>query len=329
MSSSAERDRLHQAVLRHVAFSLGATVDALSPRERFLALALAVRDRMIERLLQTEERYRRADAKRLYYLSMEFLIGRSLVNNLVNLGLLEPARAVLAEMGVSLADLDECEPDAALGNGGLGRLAACFLDSLATLGMPGFGYGINYEYGLFRQEIRQGEQVEKADNWRTYATPWEIERDQDAVVVPLYGRVEHAADRARRLQPDVAGLEGRRRRPARHAHPRLRRPHRQHPAPLLRPRLPGRGHGGLQPGRLLPRRPAEGAVGNDLQSPLSAAPSSPPAASCVSSRNIFSPPAPSATSSAATGATMRPSTPSPTRSPSSSTTPTRRWRSRS
>ncbi|HVS37764.1 MAG TPA: glycogen/starch/alpha-glucan phosphorylase [Gemmataceae bacterium] len=201
MPFDAERDRLHQAVLRHISFSLGSTADALSPRERFLALALSVRDRMIEHMIQTEHRYRQADAKRLYYLSMEFLMGRSLVNNVVNAGLLEPARALLGQMGASLGDLDESEPDAALGNGGLGRLAACFLDSLATLGMPGFGYGINYEYGLFRQEIHNGEQVEKADNWRTYYTPWEIEREQDAVVIPLYGRIEDARDRTGGYNP--------------------------------------------------------------------------------------------------------------------------------
>jgi starch phosphorylase len=201
MSSDSERDRLHQAVLRHATFSMGSSVDALTPRERFLAVALAVRDRMIEHMLQTDHRYRQAGAKRLYYLSMEFLIGRSLVNNLVNVGLLEQARVLLREMGASLGDLDEREPDAALGNGGLGRLAACFLDSLATLGMPGFGYGINYEYGLFRQEIHHGEQIEKADNWQTYYTPWEIEREQDAVIVPLYGRVERAADRSGAYNP--------------------------------------------------------------------------------------------------------------------------------
>ena len=201
MSSDADRDNLRQAVQRHVTYSLGATVEAMSPRERFLAIALAIRDRMIERQLDTKRRYDQADAKRLYYLSMEFLIGRSLVNNLVNLGLLEPARAALADLGISLADLEDSEPDAALGNGGLGRLAACFLDSLATLGLPGYGYGINYEYGLFKQEIRHGEQVEKADNWRTYFTPWEIERPHDAVIVPLYGRVEHAADRTGAYNP--------------------------------------------------------------------------------------------------------------------------------
>src|SRR5262245_3621727 len=180
---------LNQSLLRHVTYSLGTTPDQLSPRERFHAIALAVRDRMIEQLLQTEQRYRRADAKRLYYLSMEFLIGRSLHNNLANLGLLDECRAVLGELGVNLSDVEENEVDAALGNGGLGRLAACFLDSLATLGLPGFGYGINYNYGLFKQEIKNGEQVEKPDNWRTYYTPWQIQRPQDTVVVPVYGRI--------------------------------------------------------------------------------------------------------------------------------------------
>src|SRR5262249_17930015 len=97
--------------------------------------------------------------------------------------------------------IEESEVDAALGNGGLGRLAACFLDSLATLDMPGFGYGINYEYGLFRQEIKNGQQVERPDNWRTHPSPWQIERPQEAVLVPLYGRVEHATDRSGGYNP--------------------------------------------------------------------------------------------------------------------------------
>jgi starch phosphorylase len=102
---------------------------------------------------------------------------------------------LFAELGLNLDEVEDCEVDAALGNGGLGRLAACFLDSLATLGLPGYGYGINYEYGLFKQEIRNGEQVERADNWRTFATPWTIERPQEAVLVPLHGRIEHGTDR--------------------------------------------------------------------------------------------------------------------------------------
>ena len=198
---AATASSLQQAFQRHVTHSLGSTVELLAPRERFLAVALAVRDRMIDALLETNKRYDDADCKRLYYLSMEFLLGRSLRNNLVNLGLLDEARKLLADLGLNLDELEDCEVDAALGNGGLGRLAACFLDSLATLGLPGFGYGINYEYGLFKQEIRNGEQVEKADNWRTFATPWTIERPQEAVLVPLHGRIEHATDRSGQYNP--------------------------------------------------------------------------------------------------------------------------------
>jgi len=194
-SESAAQSEMRQAILRHVTYSLGARVEQVPPREMFPAVALAVRDQLVERLLQTHERYQQADAKRLYYLSMEFLVGRSLRNNLVNLGLLEPCRQALAGLGIDFDEVEENEVDAALGNGGLGRLAACFLDSLATLDMPGFGYGINYEYGLFKQEIQNGEQVEAPDNWRTYHSPWMIERPQDAVLVPLYGRIEHGRDR--------------------------------------------------------------------------------------------------------------------------------------
>jgi starch phosphorylase len=199
--ASTDTSAWTQAVQRHVTYSLGAAPGELSPRELFHAAALAVRDRAVEVMLQTEQRYRRARAKRLYYLSLEFLIGRSLDNNLANLGLRDAFRSALAQMGADLGAIEEAEVDAALGNGGLGRLAACFLDSLASLGLPGFGYGINYDYGLFRQEIRNGEQIEQPDNWRTYTTPWEIQRPQDAVVVPLYGRVEHARDRTGNYNP--------------------------------------------------------------------------------------------------------------------------------
>ncbi len=195
------KDQLREAALRHITYSLGTSPDQLSPREAFRAVALAVRDRVIDGMLATQQRYRRAGAKKLYYLSLEFLIGRSLHNNLANLGLVEPARAVLRDLGFDLDDVEDTEVDAALGNGGLGRLAACFLDSLATLDLPGFGCGINYEYGLFRQEIRNGQQVEKPDNWRSSDTPWEIERPEDVVVVPLYGHVEHVTDRAGNYSP--------------------------------------------------------------------------------------------------------------------------------
>ncbi len=196
-----DHDSLRESILHHVNYSLGLSAAGLSPREAFRAVSLAIRDLMVGRSLSTEATYQSTDAKRLYYLSLEFLIGRSLRNNLVNLGLLNTCREVLLELGVDFSDVEEHETDAALGNGGLGRLAACFLDSLATLGMPGFGYGINYEYGLFRQEIRDNQQVERPDNWRTYDTPWQIQRPQDAVLVSLYGHVEHAMDRQGRYNP--------------------------------------------------------------------------------------------------------------------------------
>jgi starch phosphorylase len=192
---------LKENILRHITYSLGTRLDQISPREAFAAVALAVRDRLVEGRLATQQRYHRAGAKRLYYLSLEFLIGRSLANNLINLGLWGPCRAALTELGLDLHAVTETEVDAGLGNGGLGRLAACFLDSLATLNLPGFGYGINYDYGLFRQEIREGEQVEKPDSWRTYASPWEIERPARAVLVPLYGRIEHGTDRLGNYNP--------------------------------------------------------------------------------------------------------------------------------
>lgn len=189
---SFDAAEFRRALLHHVKYSLGSTIEELSPREVFRAVALAIRDRMVDHLLETERRYQAANAKRLYYLSMEFLIGRSLRNNLDNLQLWETCAKVLKDLGFKLEDIEDAEVDAALGNGGLGRLAACFLDSLATLGLPGFGYGINYEYGLFKQEIRRGEQIERPDPWRMYSTPWEIARPHEAVIVPVYGRVEHS-----------------------------------------------------------------------------------------------------------------------------------------
>jgi starch phosphorylase len=196
-----EKKSLLPLILKHITYSLGTTLDQITPRGKFQAVALALRDQIIERQLATERRYREAGAKRLYYLSMEFLIGRSLDNNLVNLGLRDTCLEAIHELGWSLEDVEGAEVDAALGNGGLGRLAACFLDSLATHDYPGYGYGINYDYGLFKQEIRQGEQVERPDNWKTYATPWLIERQQDTVFIPAYGHVEHGTDRQGRYNP--------------------------------------------------------------------------------------------------------------------------------
>ena len=141
---------LQESIQRHARYSLGKRWCDLSTQDRFNSVALAVRDQMVDRMLETEDRYRRSDSKHLYYVSIEFLIGQSLGNNLHNLGIRDSCREALRLLGSDLGELEATEPDAALGNGGLGRLAACFLDSLATLGMPGNGYGINYEYGLFK-----------------------------------------------------------------------------------------------------------------------------------------------------------------------------------
>jgi starch phosphorylase len=169
-------------------------VSHATPDELFRAAAGALRPRIINGLLRTSERFRAARAKSLYYLSMEFLLGRSLSNNLHNLDLYKVMDEAFSEIGLRLTDVLEVEPDAALGNGGLGRLAACFLDSLASLHMPGYGYGINYEYGLFRQEIDNGHQKERPDFWASQHSPWLIEHVDQALVIPLYGRIEHAED---------------------------------------------------------------------------------------------------------------------------------------
>jgi starch phosphorylase len=173
----------------HAAHSMLGLWDQMLPPERFRALGLGLRDHLIEKAIDTYRRYREADAKAVYYLSMEFLIGRSLANNLVNLGVLDQAADSVKQLGQDFSKLLEWEHDAALGNGGLGRLAACFLDSLATLGYPAWGFGILYEYGLFRQEIHDNRQVERADSWLTFSSPWLIERPERAIPVRLYGQV--------------------------------------------------------------------------------------------------------------------------------------------
>ena len=188
------KQALQGAVRHRLKYDFAKKWEERSPRDLFQSVALTVRDHLVERLLATESRYIEQDAKRLYYLSIEFLIGRSLSNNLLNLGLLEIYREALAEIGVDLGEIEAEESDAGLGNGGLGRLAACFLDSLATLGLPGFGYGIHYEYGLFKQEVQDGCQVEKPEYWIPSAGSLQIERPDEACLVLLYGRVEWIED---------------------------------------------------------------------------------------------------------------------------------------
>ena len=180
---------------RSIRYGLAREPEDISAAECFRAVALTVRDDLVEEMLETERRQREAGEKSVHYLSLEYLPGRSLFHNLLNLGLLEECRAAVADLGFDLTDLLEEEPDAALGNGGLGRLAACFLDSMATHAVPGTGYGIHYEFGLFKQVIRDGRQQEQPDAWHGGRCPWLIERADQAIAVPLYGRIEHARDR--------------------------------------------------------------------------------------------------------------------------------------
>ena len=170
---------------RHLFFDNVADPAAAGPRERYEALARSVRDVLSQRWVRTEQTYERVNPKRVYYLSMEFLIGRSLTNNITNL-LLDPlVREALKETSRDWLGLLEEEPDAGLGNGGLGRLAACFLDSMATMQLPAMGYGLRYEYGMFRQSIEDGWQHEQPDNWLRRPDPWEVARPDDKVEIKL------------------------------------------------------------------------------------------------------------------------------------------------
>jgi starch phosphorylase len=193
-------ETLKRAFADSLQFAQGKDEHTATALDRFFAVANAVRDRMMRRWIQTQQAYYRKDAKRIYYLSLEFLMGRALENNLLNLGIFDSMRVALADLGLDLADLLALEPDAGLGNGGLGRLAACFLDSLATLQYPAYGYGIRYEFGIFDQEIRNGYQVERPEEWLRFGNPWEVPRPEYVVPVSLYGRTEHGADASGKLR---------------------------------------------------------------------------------------------------------------------------------
>ncbi|HEX5065827.1 MAG TPA: glycogen/starch/alpha-glucan phosphorylase [Myxococcota bacterium] len=177
-----------EAVRRYVHYGRGKRLEDTTQGDLLEAVSLASREWLVERMLESERRTRERDAKRVYYLSLEFLIGRSLEMSLRNLSGYDVVRRVLAAQEIDLDALCALEPDAGLGNGGLGRLAACYLDSLATLGLPGYGYGINYEHGLFRQVIENDEQHERPDSWRQLGSPWLIPHPEHPVSVPVYGR---------------------------------------------------------------------------------------------------------------------------------------------
>lgn len=187
---------LEESLRYHIRYTRGKDLNRATNKDILHSLALAVRKYIIDEMLNTEQRYANSDAKRLYYLSMEFLVGRSLENNLNNLGIYDLCREILLKLDIDPASIFDSEPDPALGNGGLGRLAACFMDSLASLDMPGFGYGINYEFGLFKQIIENGYQVERPDQWLSLESPWLIERAEESCIVPMYGHIEKGKDRS-------------------------------------------------------------------------------------------------------------------------------------
>jgi glycogen phosphorylase len=183
---------LERAVLDHLMFSCSKDLRSATLLDVYLAVAHATRDRLVQRWIRTQRSYYRQDVKRAYYLSAEFLLGRFLGDNLRKLGLWEVAERGLSSWNLKLEEVLEQEVDPGLGNGGLGRLAACFLDSMATLELPGYGYGIRYEFGIFEQRISDGWQVEVPDAWSRFGNPWEIARHEYTVPVQLYGHVEHS-----------------------------------------------------------------------------------------------------------------------------------------
>jgi starch phosphorylase len=185
---------LKQAILHHLKHTLARDPGTATVRDWWISTAMAVRDCILERFIATQGVHNDANVRRIYYLSLEYLIGRLLESNLHNTGLYEDAVAAVRELGLDFAALRDAEEDMGLGNGGLGRLAACFLDSLATHDFPAIGYGIYYEYGLFKQEFVNGYQVEHPDNWMIFGDPWEIVRPEYTQRVQLYGQVEHVFD---------------------------------------------------------------------------------------------------------------------------------------
>jgi len=185
----------------HLRYTLARDQYSATDHDRYFALAMAVRDRLVGRWIQTNQTYVARNVKRVYYLSLEYLIGRAMGNNVINLGLDQIVAKAMAELGLDWNYLRDLERDAALGNGGLGRLAACFLDSMATHELPGYGYGIRYDYGIFRQIIRDGHQVEEPDNWLRDGNPWEIERPEHQFPVHFGGEVKEERDGQGRYVP--------------------------------------------------------------------------------------------------------------------------------
>jgi len=179
----------HESMLDHLTYSFAKDKYSATPRDKFNSVVLSVRENLVEQWMKTQQQYYYMDIKRIYYLSLEFLLGRLLRNYIINLDLLDDYRKAVDVLGMTYEEIFEHEWDAGLGDGGLGRLASCFLDSMATLQYPGYGYGIRYEYGIFSQKIKNGYQMEAPDNWLRYGNPWEFPRPELIYPVHFYGRV--------------------------------------------------------------------------------------------------------------------------------------------
>lgn len=191
----ADLASMEKQFAHHLEYTIGKNRYNLKNEDIYKALGHTIRDFLIDRLNFTNERYREQNPKKVYYFSLEFLMGRTLLNALINLGLYETIQEMLRGIGFELTDVLEFETDAGLGNGGLGRLAACFLDSMATLNVPGFGYGIRYDYGIFNQIIANGSQLEMPDHWDADGVPYEVMRSDISfsvgfLVIPKLGSLE-------------------------------------------------------------------------------------------------------------------------------------------
>ncbi|MBE1298971.1 MAG: glycogen/starch/alpha-glucan family phosphorylase [Alteromonadaceae bacterium] len=190
ISPESAKLSMKESIVKHLHCTLGTDENKANNHAWWKATCAAVNEQVLERLRKTQKTHYFNDTRAVHYFSAEFLMGRLMSNNMHNLDIFETVDGALKEMGMNLTDIMEQEPDMALGNGGLGRLAACYLDSLATLELPAIGYGLHYEHGLFRQEIQNGAQIERPDSWRDYGNPWEICRPESIQDIPLYGYVE-------------------------------------------------------------------------------------------------------------------------------------------
>ena len=181
-----DKEKFKNSIRTRLKRNYGKNLDEASSHDIYNAVSHAIMDHIQTNWMATRKEYEENQVRQMYYLSAEFLMGRALSNNLINFGIMESVREVLDELNFNYTSIEDEEPDAGLGNGGLGRLAACFLDSLATLDYPGHGYGIRYQYGMFEQHIEDGYQVEYPDNWLKHRDPWEVKRSDLAVKV-LFG----------------------------------------------------------------------------------------------------------------------------------------------